>query len=135
MKRYRMIKRYRMMFKFLPAQNYLSKGSSLWIVPDTHSSQIAKEIDWYLSFIYTKTKKNSDLLVESSLMIPNRHTLFIELSKDPVVWLERAHMHWSKMVKPSLRLFLPPSVSTKMLVDFWKLEPLPYKISIVNLGK
>ena len=118
------------MFRFLPLSHSFSKGADLWILSEPQHSSLAKKIDWHLQFIFEKSNKSPQdpLLIESSLYLPNTHTLFIPKQTN---WLTQALESWSRLEKPSLRLFLPCFLSKNDL-NFWPNEKLPYLIHIVH---
>lgn len=122
------------MFQFLPYTNALSNGSALWITQTPHYSPLAQKINWHLHFVFEKSKTSLDdsLLTESSLHLPNNQTLFIPFKKEKKLdWIKKAFLSWQNLEKPSLRLFLPFSLSKQNLIDHWLYEDLPYKIQII----
>lgn len=122
------------MFHFLPYSHAFSKGSQLWIIQNPVHSSLAKKIDWYLQCICNKQKHlEKPLLIESSLHLPCRQVLFLPFEhKNPVKWIKQAHYFWRKLNGPSLKLFLPNTVSTKDLTKYFPFEPLPYKIQTIQ---
>ena len=122
------------MFHFLPLSHALSKGSQLWIIQSPKDSSLSKKVDWYLQCICKKQKNlEKPLLIEASLHLPCRQVLFLPFEhKDPVNWIKQAHHFWKKLNGPSLKLFLPYSVSREDLIKYFSFGPLPYKIQTIQ---
>lgn len=122
------------MFKIQPLTNFLSKGCSLWILPTPETSYISKEVDWHLSCIYKKLKHKQpqSLLIESSLHLPNKLTLFLPFDKSlPLDWIKQAYIHWRNLKKPSLKLLIPTLITSHMLSQNWNFTVLPYSIQLI----
>ncbi len=123
------------MFKSLSYSNALSGGSSLWIIQSlTNSSPLSLELDWHLQFVVRKTSKpkNDPLLIESSLYLPCNHVCFIPFNKNHSThWITQAQNSWSDLNKPSLKIFLPSTISKEDLIKNWPYESLPYKIKLI----
>ena len=102
------------MFKDLPQSNSLSKGADLWIVQSPDRSILSKKIDWHVRFASRKPNIHhpSTLLIESSKDLPNQLLLFLPFcSSDKMEWIQKAQHIWTRLKKPSLRLFLPSEIS------------------------
>lgn len=113
-------------------------GSDLWVVPELNSSKTTQKMDWYLNFQLAKAfehtpaqvspqlrlmieqaeikiekaeVKNNSWLISSQHLLPNRWVYCLEGSQYLHSWLVDIHHAWKKLGSPSLRIFLPPSVS------------------------
>lgn len=121
------------MFKQLSPLHAFSRGSSLWIIQYLNTP-LSFKIDWHTLFMARKPHAASQpLLIECSLYLPCSHVCFIPFNiQQPSSWLEQARNSWIKLNKPSLRIFLPsPGINQEDIEQFWRYEPLPYKIEQV----
>lgn len=125
----------------------LLPGAELWVVPDLNQSTWTQKIDWYLNFqILRSTQhrvaepppemksvigdweldppkielhKTSPLMIASAQLLPNHAVVVIPMSEQNQNWPESVHSVWAKLDKPSLRVFLPKSVTASNFVKAW----------------
>ena len=117
------------MFKILPRPNALSKGSALWITQNP-KTPLSRQLDW-LTLFKARISTKAPLLIESSPHLPCSHICFLPFKNNPIQWLQQARSCWSNLNKPSLKIFLPNSLSQTELTQHWPYEPLPYTIKLV----
>ena len=109
----------------LSSEQALKKGADLWIVSDPKHSPWNQQIDWYLSFLMKKSRKDEKpLLMQTSEKRPNLWT--IELAyKNNQLWLNQAHTMWKNLNRPSLRIFAPYPITTEEIQKTWQGETIP----------
>lgn len=126
----------------------LNSGSDLWVVPPVELSQQTLEIDWYLNFQITQSllrtqpkwaeslkeivqqseahwsmgevPSSGKLMISAENTLPCRWVVRIDMSKDLHLWTKDLYDIWTSLKNPSLRLFLPPQVTTQKWLTEWK---------------
>ena len=142
-----------MSLKVLYKAGALGAGADIWVLPDFDQTAWTRAIDWYLNFQLSKAKmfhpkslsKNlkklmgdtplkdyhaqepAPLLVASSEFLPNHAVVKLPF-KDEQKWVAKAYEIWQQFQKPSLRLFLPRTLTER---DFEPQWPEPVEIEII----
>lgn len=129
-------------------QSIFESGSDLWIIPDRKNSKLAQKLDWYLNFQILKSvqhrtvplpapvhdilnschlkgydwapEESDSLLILSSHIFPNRWVLQIQGSDQLESWIQSAVEKWKGLNRPSVRIFLPQSVSIAQFERMWR---------------
>lgn len=123
-------------------------GADLWIVPERKNSELVQKLDWYLNFqiaqsahhqtreispalqnivkscelpsFPTEAQDRDSMLVLSNALFPNRWVLVVRGSDDAFSWTKKAVDKWRKMNSPSVRIFLPQTMTTEQFETLWK---------------
>lgn len=113
----------------------LSPGHQLWVVPEAAHSKWNQRIDWHLNFQITRTTRqqmpstpetlnetltaiewqppvfkapdNSPIMIYSPHRVPARWVVVLPANEGRAAWMKRLRALWTKLKKPSLRVFLP----------------------------
>jgi hypothetical protein len=130
----------------LPSASAFNPGAKLWVVPEFDQHPLIGKIDWYLNFQLSKALRHQPaqpaasiknlilacelpnldfkagedcgILIPSGLQLPNRWVLSMP-SKQRQTWVKDIHQSWSKLGRPSLRVFLPQSLSRQQFAEQW----------------
>lgn len=144
----------------------LSAGAKLWVLPDAQNCGWTSVIDWYLNLQVSQATHRSpqsipqplqemidelkipltkpapfspkSLMVVSYDKLPNEQTLILPMTDGFSKWLADAEQIWSNLGKPSLRFFLPESVSDQDFQQKWTTRLPAGQLTLVssapNLG-
>lgn len=125
--------------KMVDRHSALTSGCDLWLAPDTRHSKWTERLDWYLGFQIRRAidrvssrasakleqimreneievENNSvaadaPLLISSSHYLPNTSVVILEFHASLETWLGECQSVWHSLGRPSVRVFLPDSVS------------------------
>lgn len=123
-------------------------GHDLWVVPEAENSNWTLRLDWYLNFQGLRAQQHSPkellpplldllqrteispveitlnpqdpLLIGASGRLPARWVLVLNDSQDAKTWTKRLAAVWSKMGRPSLKVFLPTGQRAADFAAEWK---------------
>lgn len=125
----------------------LSAGADLWVCPDLQNSKWTQELDWHLNHQIRKGIRHKtpvlgpeikgllyenqlpwtdvaiasqDLLLPTTLQLPNRWVLVIGWNGNLKKWLQQVVGQWDHLQKPTVRLFLPKGVSNSDAAREWQ---------------
>ncbi len=115
-------------------------GSSLWLFPSIEKSDWARRLDWYLNLQISKSRshetktwteeiqaiiaeneielkpfkplKKQPLMVGTQRPLPFQQVVEIPYDGDGDSWIRSCEQVWKGLDHPSVRLFLPPTVSS-----------------------
>jgi hypothetical protein len=118
-----------------------SAGSNLWVVADRESSDWTIQLDWYINFQLAKalirkrmkvpqhlidwaksaeveavdlmTDDNGPMLVHTAKLLPNNQVLHLPYKNNLSQWISYVEAIWTRLGKPSTRIFLPNSASVE----------------------
>lgn len=76
-------------------------------------------------------KNTAPILVGSSGHLPNKKTIQLPQNADSQDWLMRAHKTWESLGRPSMRIFLPRTMSYDEALIFWEPVSQGSTISLV----
>lgn len=125
----------------------LLPGAELWVVPTLDASPWTQKIDWYLNFQILRStehlapepppelrdvvaewehevpaievSKAAPLMVASSELLPNHAVVVVPPAGSPAAWVESVHKVWTKLDRPSLRVFLPEALGAQDFASSW----------------
>ena len=131
--------------KVLPQSNSLISGSNLWVLPQPQMSRWCTQMDWYMGGLITnaeerkphsisnplnkiltdeeipvpiiKLNKNAPLLISSESFLPNKKTVIVEYDGSVKDWTNAIVEIWTQLQTPTLRVFLPSTVSSSHFLD------------------
>lgn len=137
----------------------LSSGSTLWVLPSADNSVWTKKLDWYMNFQLARANyfqqmalpeplvematnlevpvptievsKKAPLLVSTVYNMPNEITLYMPFTGELSTWLKQIHEVWSKLHKPSLRIFAPDGIDTEDIEKSWPDPTMSEKLTLV----
>lgn len=136
-----------MSFTTLSQANALNPGAELWIVPAIDDSHWTGQIDWLLNFQIGKaqrhtpaslpetlthivqetelkltaiTKSTNALMIAAVNHLPCRWVVVLPVNNNLEAWIEQVYQTWFGMNKASMRVFLPPNLSTATFQVCWK---------------
>lgn len=118
------------------------------MIGDLDRSKWARKIDWYLNFQLTRAEPHqpvsisselnqileeweveapprielphsAPLMVASASLLPNTTTVQVPLNEKTEAWVLSCHRIWTDLGRPSLRVFLPSSVSEAAFEKHW----------------
>ncbi|MCB0411466.1 MAG: hypothetical protein KDD22_03000 [Bdellovibrionales bacterium] len=121
-------------------------GSELWIIPEPEVSSWSRRIDWYLNFQVARSQlttatslspeikailedneidwhmnplEKPPLMVMTLGKIPALQVVCLSYHATGVKWFDVAHKIWLDLNRPRVRLFLPPELEEKQLLNSW----------------
>lgn len=134
-------------------------GADLWILPATQSSW-RKRIDWYLNFKLTNANRHQSLTIDktlqeileetdlktdligkntdtvAALMIGAHPNLpcrwVVEVSLQTENWTTQCFQIWKNLNQPSMRIFLPQTMSSGQFQEAWLQNSSVEEYSIVS---
>lgn len=134
----------------LPQASAFNPGAELWVVPQETSSPILAKLDWYLNFQLSRASRHrscmlpvevssiiktcalptinfsqapeTGTLIASDYLLPNRWVLQIPKQDKFDSWCEQLSNHWSKLGKPTLRVFLPQGYASTQFQSHWQAQ-------------
>ena len=122
------------MFKSLSSYQAFDTGSDLWILTSELEDLWFKKINWQLGFpFYDPSKKNvikTPILITTQNTFPNQNILCLPYVED---WIACCYQHWAQLKKPSLRLFLPKTLSKDSL-EQWPDADRSHSLSYLQTG-
>lgn len=129
-----------MKWKQLSNTTAFGPGSSLWLLPSVEKSDWARKLDWYLNLQMSKSRshetkqwpeaiqaiideneielkpfkalKKHPLLVGTKRPLPFQQVVEVPFDGDSESWIQACEKIWSGLGQPSVRLFLPPNLSS-----------------------
>lgn len=131
----------------LSQANAFNPGSDVWIVPAAEESHWTGQIDWYLNFQIGKTQRHplpqipetltqiiqetelgcadikagvDTLLIAAQNHLPCSWLVVLPVKEDTPLWIENIYKTWKGLQAKSLRVFLPPNLSTATFQLAWK---------------
>lgn len=118
-------------------------GSSLWLIPSIEKSEWARKLDWYLNLQISRSRnhvtkdwsneikdivteneielkpfkasKKQPMLVGTKRPLPFDQVVEIPFDGNSENWVQTCEEVWRGLGEPSVRLFLPPSLSANEL--------------------
>lgn len=136
------------MAQVLSTASAFSSGHDLWVVSDRTHSRWALRLDWYLNFQMlqgerrkshqlaepvkalleesglpqprTSITESAPLLISADGRLPARWVLFLPMDGASDEWVNRLASVWTKLQKPSMRVFLPTGVDGLPFTEEWK---------------
>jgi hypothetical protein len=125
----------------------LNPGADLWIVAHLELSHWTAELDWYLNFQLCKASRhqsaktmgflnevtqmteldkfelpslnNAPLMIPSEMLLPNKWVVVMPGTTNFESWIKDIFKVWSDLNRPSLRVFLPPGLSSGAFQQAW----------------
>lgn len=122
-------------------------GADLWIVPHLDKSHWTAQLDWYLNFQISKASRresphtsdfvnqvvattgldkfqysvpeNAPLMISTEKLLPNKWVVVIPWNKNMGEWSSTISKIWGDLKEPSLRVFLPPGLSSSNFQQAW----------------
>lgn len=148
-----------MEIQVLGPSSALSPGAHIWILTAPSESRWARLVDWYLNLqvlqydshqppqqspqlknildaceipnIEFMLKPNPPLMVSSHRRLPNSETIFLHCQSQIEKWLFQSQAIWEQMLRPSVRLFMPPAVHIESVEKVWKSQGFFLPLEIV----
>jgi hypothetical protein len=136
-------------------------GSDLWVISDDPATPLFRRMDWYLNFQITRALQHKSqtlspqlqtVLNENSIPTPTSSAthesptliqvgrqlptqfLMIVPARNSSDWAATVQQRWVSLHNPSMRLFLPPSISIAQFQKDWGPSE-PRGLSIVTAAQ
>ncbi|MCB0391677.1 MAG: hypothetical protein KDD58_10305 [Bdellovibrionales bacterium] len=124
----------------------LGPGAKLWITPGGEATEWNKKLDWYLNFQITRAShhipktlnkdflnkiksynmsfesfspKSDLLMISCEERLPTKMLVIIPFKEDIILWVNEIHQLWLKLLKPSIRIFLPQNFPISDFSNIW----------------
>lgn len=137
-------------------------GSDIWFLPEKKLSLWAKNLNWYVNFLYSKAQKNTKravpdvlkniikeedmnlstdltnnnqvLLLSSDAYLPNRALAFIRNVSDVEEWFDKILSTSEQLKTHSVRVFLPKGLAFNDVKKYSQKFPENMEVTIVEDG-
>lgn len=136
------------MAQVISSASAFNAGHDLWVVPDRKGSRWTLRLDWYLNFQISRGERRRTraleepvkaLLEESGLTdpgrpeaeglplligadgrLPARWVLLLPTTEASQPWVEQLAEVWTKLQKPTMKVFLPTGWEGTPFMEAWK---------------